>query len=340
MQNKKKIGRLAAPIGRLGLGGAPLGDLYERISTEQALSTVRHAYELGITLFDTAPLYGHGLSEHRFGHVLREQPRDSYILSTKVGRYLTPARDGVVRRGQWCGGLNMHPVLDYSYDGTLRSLEQSFQRLGIERIDIALIHDVDVWTHGSQEAFEQRFREATAGAYRALERLRTAGDVNAIGVGVNDVQASLRFLQETDVDVLMLAGRYTLLEQTALDELLPLAERKGVSVLIAGPYNSGILASGAQNEAKYNYRPAAEHVIQRTRELTATCIRHDVPLAAAALQFPMAHPAVEAVLPGAISPEEVSQNVRLAGLKIPSAFWDELRDRELIRPDAPLPDAR
>ncbi len=334
---KRPLGRSGLAVSCLGLGGAPLGDLYERIPEARALATLEAAYEHGIRLFDTAPLYGYGLSEHRFGHVLRQRPRDDYVLSTKVGRYLVPAAPETIARGQWAGGLNMQPRFDYSYDGTMRALEQSFQRLGIERIDTVLIHDVDVWTHGSEAAFEERFREAVGGAWRALAELRAAGTVRAIGVGVNEIGPSRRFVSETDIDALMLAGRYTLLEQEALDDLLPLLERKGVGILLAGPFNSGILASGPVAGAKYNYRPAPAEILRKTEEIQAVCARHGVALAAAAIQFPLGHPVVGAIVPGAVRPEEVLANIALMTTAIPADLWAELKHEGLLRRDAPVP---
>ncbi len=334
----RPLGRSGLSISCLGLGGAPLGDLYERIPEERALATLETAYAHGIRLFDTAPLYGYGLSEHRFGHVLRRKPRQSYVLSTKVGRYLVPTEPAKIDRGQWTGGLNMQPRYDYSYDGTMRALEQSLQRLGIERIDIALIHDVDVWTHGTEENFEQRFREAKAGAIRALSELRAAGTVKAIGIGVNEIRPSRRFVTETDIDVVMLAGRYTLLEQEPLDELLPLLQRKGVGILLAGPFNSGILASGPGPRAKYNYRPAPPEILSKVQRIEAVCQRHAVPLAAAAIQFPLGHPVVAAIVPGAVRPEEVKSNIALMATKIPGDLWAELKHEGLLRADAPVPE--
>lgn len=335
--DKRPLGRSGLAVSCLGLGGAPLGDLYERIPEERALATLRTAYERGIRLYDTAPLYGYGLSEHRFGHVLRQHPRDSYVLSTKVGRYLLPTPPARIDRGQWTGGLNMQPHFDYSYDGTMRALEQSFQRLGIERIDIVLIHDVDIRNHHTEEAFELRFREAVNGAHRALSELRANGTIKAIGVGVNEIVPSRRFVAETDIDVLMLAGRYTLLEQEPLDELLPLLERRGVGILLAGPFNSGILASGPVAGAKYNYEPAPPDILRKTGRIQDVCTRHGVKLAAAAIQFPLGHPVVAAIVPGAVRKEEVIDNIALMTAKLPADLWAELKHEGLLRQDAPVP---
>ncbi len=337
LSTTRPLGRSGLRISCLGLGGAPLGDLYERIPEDRALATLETAYEHGIRLFDTAPLYGYGLSEHRFGHVLRRKPRASYVLSTKVGRRLVPTDPAHIDRGQWSGGLNMQPQYDYSYDGAMRAFEDSLQRLGIERIDIALIHDVDIWTHGTAEAFEERFHQAVAGAFRALAELRAAGTVKAIGIGVNEIAPARRFVNETDINVLMLAGRYTLLEQEPLEDLLPLLERKGIGILLAGPFNSGILASGPVAGAKYNYKPAPPEILRKTERIAAVCARHAVPLPAAAIQFPLGHPVVAAIVPGAVRPEEVASNIALMTREIPPALWAELKAEGLLHPTAPLP---
>jgi D-threo-aldose 1-dehydrogenase len=336
----RRIGQTELQVSVLGLGGAPLGDLYERIPEEQALATLETAYGRGIRLFDTAPLYGHGLSEHRFGHVLRNKARADLVVSTKVGRWLRPQPGEVVERGQFVGGLNFQSVYDYSYDGTMRALEQSLQRLGMDRIDIALIHDVDIWTHGSAEAYERRFREAMDGAYRALDELRRSGVVRAIGVGINEVAPCVRFAKEAAFDCFLLAGRYTLLEQNGLADLFPLAERDGFSLLLGGPFNSGILATGPTPGAKYNYKPAHPAITERVARIETICKRHDVPLAAAAIQFPLGQARVASIVPGAISPFEVERNAAYVELQIPRSLWDELRAANLLTPDAPVPVAR
>jgi D-threo-aldose 1-dehydrogenase len=333
----REVGTTGLRVPILGLGGAPLGDLYELIPEERALGTVAAAYDAGVRLFDTAPLYGYGLSEHRFGHVLRRRPRDSYVLATKVGRHLVPKPPAEIDRGQWTGGLNMQPVYDYSYDGTMRALEQSHQRLGIERIDIAFIHDVDVWTHGSREAYERRYREAVDGAFRALADLRSQGVVRAIGMGVNETEPCLRLATDADPDVFLLAGRYTLLEQGGLGDLLPLARKRRFSFLLGGPYNSGILATGAVPGAKYNYKDAPPEIMERVRRIEAVCARHGVPLKAAAIQFPLGLPEVASIVPGAVRPEEVHDNLRLVTTPIPAALWDELKAEGLVARDCPVP---
>lgn len=333
------LGKSGLKVNVLGLGSAPLGDLYEVIPEDRAVATVESALEAGVRLFDTAPLYGRGIAEHRFGHVLRQRPeqRDDFVLATKVGRYLVPEARERVDRSVFKGGLDFRLVDDYSYDGTMRALEQSYQRLGMNRIDIVHIHDVDVQTWGNEAAYRARFREASDGAYKALDELRAAGVIGAIGVGVNEIQPLIEFSRAGDYDCFMLAGRYTLLENAALDELLPLCERRDIGVLTAGPYNSGILATGARPGAKYNYKPASQDILDRVAAIERVCARHNVPLAAAAIQFPLAHLAVASMVPGAVRPEEVQANVALIETVIPTDFWSELKQEGLLRADAPTP---
>jgi D-threo-aldose 1-dehydrogenase len=278
---------------RLGLGCAPLAGLYSAVSEEDARATVDRAWELGVRAFDTAPKYGFGLSERRVGAALRERPRDAFTLSTKVGRLL--------REGE--------AVFDFSYDGALRSLDESLERLGLDRVDVVLVHDPD-----------DHYDEAVAGAYRALERLRDEGVVAAIGVGMNQWEIPARFVRETDIDCVLLAGRYTLLDRRGEHELLPLCAERNVDVIAAGVFNGGILAGGTY----YDYAPAPPELLERTRRLAATCARHGVPLEAAAVQFPRRHPAVTTVLIGCRSPAEVEEDVRLAGLELPPELWAEL----------------
>ena len=333
----RRLGRTALEVGVLGLGGAPLGDFYEKLPEERALDAVEAAYRCGIRLYDTSPLYGHGLSEHRFGHVLRSKPRDDLVLSTKVGRWLKPERPERIVRGWFTGGLNFEAVYDYSYDGAMRSLEQSYQRFGMNQIDIVLIHDVDIWTHGSREAYDRRFAESMEGAYRALDRLRSEGAIKAIGAGLNEVAPCVRYANAGDFDCFLLAGRYTLLEQNGLEDLLPLAGTKGFSILLGGPFNSGILATGAVPGAKYNYKPAPPEIMERVARIEAVCGRHGVPLAAAAIQFPLGHSCVASIVPGAVAPSEVERNVALMAMPIPAAFWADLKNSGLLATDAPVP---
>ncbi|MGQ0663915.1 MAG: aldo/keto reductase [Pseudomonadota bacterium] len=333
-QVERRLG--AATVGALGFGGAPLGNLYAPIPEAEALAAVARAHALGLRYFDTAPHYGHGLSEHRLGHVLRNLPRDGFTLSTKVGRLLAPDQ-GVARESHgFVGTLPFRQHFDYSYDGALRSIEDSLQRLGLGRIDIVYIHDVDRYTHGA-EAYPRQFAAAMAGAYRALERLRRAGAIRAIGLGVNEWEVCRDALAHGDFDGFLLAGRYTLLDQSALRELLPAAAARGVGIVIGGPYNSGILATGAVAGARYFYRPAAPEILARVAAIEAVCRRFGVPLRAAALRFPLAHQAVVSVIPGARSAAEVEANVALLATAIPPEFWPALKSAGLLPEEAPVP---
>jgi D-threo-aldose 1-dehydrogenase len=326
----------AHELGRIGLGTAPLGNLFAPVSEEDAVHAVRRALALGVRYIDTAPHYGNGLSEHRVATALRGVERETFVLSTKVGRLLSPDPGASRNQHGFVGGQPFRQRFDYSHDGALRSIEDSLQRLGLARVDIALIHDIDVFTHGA-EAQPQRFREAMDGAYRALARLKAEGAIGAVGLGVNDWRVCLEALKHGDFDGFLLAGRYTLIDQSALAELLPVCQRRGTSVIIGGPYNSGILARGAVAGATYDYRPAEAAILERVRALTVVCATFDVPLQAAALQFPLGHPAVLTVLPGARSPAEVEANLRFAAHPIPADFWLALRDARLLASDAPLP---
>jgi D-threo-aldose 1-dehydrogenase len=335
--DKRPLGKSGVTVTQLGFGGAPLGDFYDKLPESEALATVEAAYDAGVTLFDTSPLYGHGLSEHRFGATLRRKPKGSFVLSTKVGRVFEAPGPHEVDRGWWAGGLEFKAVYDYSYDGAMRSFEQSMMRLGTPNIDVLLIHDVDIWTHGTREAYEHRMLEAMAGAYKALYELREQGVIKAIGVGVNEVESCQRFAQRGDFDCFLLAGRYTLLEQGALDEFFPLCEKQNIGIMLGGPYNSGILATGAIPGAKYNYKDAPPEIMDRVAKIEAVCKRHDVPLPAAAIQFPLAHPVVASMIPGAVKPSEVERNKALIAQPIPADLWAELKQEGLIDQRAPVP---
>jgi D-threo-aldose 1-dehydrogenase len=278
---------------RLGLGTAPIGGHFSPVGDEEAQAVVDRAWDLGVRVFDTAPLYGFGLAETRLGAALRRRPRNEYVLSTKVGRLL---RSGA-------------PVFDFSYDGALRSLEESLERLGVDRVDIVLIHDPD-----------DHYDEAVVGAYRAIERLREEGVVVAIGAGMNQSELLARFARETDVDCVLVAGRYTLLDRRAGEELLPLCEERGVAVIAAGVFNSGVLADGET----FDYAPATAAVRARVEELRETTVRWEVPLTAAAIQFPARHPAVACVLVGCRSPGEIEQDVALFDRPLPAGLWPDV----------------
>ena len=324
-------------ISTLGFGTAPLGNLYRAIDNEQALQTLQEAWDQGLRYYDTAPLYGFGIAETRTGAFLREKPRDAFVLSTKVGRLLQRCapdqRDGI---GKFFDVPSRRMVYDYSYDGVMRSLEFSHERLGLDRIDIVLCHDIDIFTHGSAEASAQRTKEFLDGGVRALSDLRSQGVVGAIGIGVNEWQVSEVVARNSDVDLFLLAGRYTLLEQESLDSFMPYIASRGMGVIVGGPFNSGILATGPKPGAWFNYAPAPPEILQRVAGIAAVCKAHGVPLRAAALQFPLMHPAVVSVIPGAITAAEVRGNAQAMAQVIPEALWAELVADGLLRADAPV----
>ena len=330
----RALGRGGTVVSALGFGGAPLGDLYGALDDATAIAAVEAAAGVGITLFDTAPLYGRGLSEHRIGTALRRRPRASFVLSTKVGRVYAPAPAGVRDRGGYVGGLPFEGRFDYSRDGCLRSLEQSLLRLGMASVDIALVHDLDPWAHG--DALDTRIREVLDGAWRALVELRAQGVVRAIGLGVNDAAVCTRFARETDLDCVMLAGRYSLLEQPAL-AFLDLARERGIGVMLGGVFNSGILATGPVAGAKYDYHDASPDVLARVGRIDEVCRAHGVALAHAAVQFPLGHSAVSSVVLGAVTPGEVARNLEAFARPVPAALWRDLVAEGLLSADAPLP---
>ncbi|WP_024519764.1 aldo/keto reductase [Bradyrhizobium sp. Tv2a-2] len=335
---RRAVGRTQLQVSVLGFGTAPLGDLFLQLDDRIAITTVERAFELGINLLDTSPLYGHGLAEHRCGTAIRRVPRDQIVLCTKVGRWMDPLH-GAGDHSGFVGGQPHRAVVDYSYDGTMRSVEQSLLRLGTDRLDLLLIHDVDIWTHG-RDAIEDRFREAMAGAYVALDRLRSEGVVAGIGVGVNEAEMCVRFAQTGSFDVMLLAGRYSLLEQPALKEFLPLAQHRGIGVLLGGVFNSGILATGAVSGAKYNYRDAPPDILAKVVQIERVCAAHGVPLPTAALHFALGHPAVASVVLGAQSPQEVERNVAALATDVPAALWADLKAAQLLEADAPVPGSR
>jgi D-threo-aldose 1-dehydrogenase len=332
---RRPLGRTGLEVSALGFGTAPLGDLYSRLDDGTAIAAVERALALGINLVDTSPLYGHGLSEHRCGAAIRRAPRDQVVVCTKVGRWMDPFHGRGDGSG-FVGGQPHRAVVDYSYDGTLRSVEQSLLRLGTDRLDLLLIHDVDVWTHGP-EAVEDRFREAMAGAYVALDRLRGEGVVKGIGIGVNEAEMCVRFAQAGSFDTMLLAGRYSLLEQPALNHFLPLAQQQGIGVLLGGVFNSGILATGAVNGAKYNYHDAPAEILEKVARIQRVCDAHGTALPTAALHFALGHPAVASVVLGAQSPQEVERNVAALSSAVPAALWSDLKAEHLLDAEAPVP---
>lgn len=318
----------------LGFGSAPLGNYLRPLSEEECDRTLATAWDAGIRYFDTAPLYGLGLSEMRVGRLLTKRRRRDFTIGTKVGRLLLPCAKEEVNGLFFVETPQVRFVYDYSYDGIMRSYEESLKRLGLDRVDILYVHDVCALVHGGREASEARIRELIdTGGWRALTELRANGDVLAIGAGVNEWEPCARLLELVDPDLFLLAGRYTLLEQAPLDTLFPECERRGVGIVIGGPYNSGILAGGTT----WNYAAAPADVVARADALKAVCARHGVSLPAAALQFVLAHPVVVSVIPGGQNVKETEQNVAVLDELIPPAFWQELKDRKLLHPRAPTP---
>lgn len=322
----------------IGFGTAPLGNLYRPLTEQDARATLEAAWDIGCRYFDTAPLYGLGLAETRLNAFLREHREEAVLLSTKVGRLLdccaSSERTGI---GRFFDTPSRRERYDYSYDGVMRSFAFSLERLGVNGIDILYCHDVDVFTHGSKEAADRRIAEFMAGGYRALDQLRAQGVVKAIGAGVNEWQICETLAKAGDFDLFLLAGRYTLLEQGSLQSFLPLCEAKGIGIVLGGPFNSGILATGARSGAFYNYDPAPSHILERVGHIEAICKARGVPLVAAALQFPLAHPAVVSVIPGGQSPRELHQNLEALRHPIPGELWDDLKRAGLMCEDAPVP---
>lgn len=321
---------------RFGFGGAGLGNLWRAVSEAEAKATLDAAWEGGLRHYDTSPLYGFGLSELRMGAFLRNKPREDYVLSTKVGRYFVPPRGTGYERGAWSAPLDLMPVLDYSYDGTMRALEQSHNRLGLADIDIVYIHDIDRRNLGSD--FDRQFATAIDGAYRALDELRSAGFVKAIGIGVNESDVAADFMAETDLDLVMLAGRYTLIEQPALLDCFPMAEKKGVSIVNVGVFNSGVLAKGASN-ATYDYGAVPQDIVEKVQKVEQIASHFGISMPAAAAQFSLGHPVVASIVFGMTRPESVDQTLDYLRETIPADFWAALVDANIMGAEVPLPGA-
>ncbi|HEX8940881.1 MAG TPA: aldo/keto reductase [Candidatus Limnocylindrales bacterium] len=362
---RRRLGSSSVHVTALGLGTVPLGGLYSPVEEADGLALVRRAYDLGVRLFDTAPQYGVGLSERRLGMVLPEFPRDSIVVATKVGRLLRPVsllgktrqvvseaaanrdlrriglgarhlvhrlRSSDVHGATAAGGGDrpatprLEAIFDFSPDGVRRSLEESLARLRLDRVDVVYFHDPDY------------YHDQALAAFKVLEELRSAGTIGAIGVGMNQSAMLARFAREADFDCFLVAGRYTLLDQIALHDLLPVCQERGSSIVIGGVYNSGILAD-ARPGAYFDYHPAPPAVLQRAQRIQAVCSRYDVPLAAAAIQFPFGHPSVASVLTGSRSVAEIEQNAALFSHPIPDELWDDLRAEGLLPDQVPTPRA-
>ena len=323
-RERVKLGRTPLEVTRFGLGTAPLAGLYEAVAEDQAVSVISHAWSKGIRHFDTAPLYGHGLAELRLGKALHDQPRSEFVLASKVGRLLraeAPPEPGQSFRGT----PPVNPMFDFSYDGVMRSVHESLERLRLDRIDILHIHDPD-----------DHYDQALQGAYKALDQLRSDGVIRAVGAGMNQAEMLARFAREGNFDCFLLAGRYTLLDQVALDELLPLCVERGIAIIAGGVYNSGILADPKPG-ARYNYVTAPAALLQRAQKIQAVCDRHGVPLKAAAVQFPLGHPAVSCVVVGCRSAAHLDESLEMFEMAIPPALWQELKSDGLLPENAPTP---
>jgi len=334
--NTRTVGTTAATVTELGFGGASIGELFVRVSEHDALATIDLAWDAGVRYFDTAPWYGRGLSELRTGGGLRDHARSEYALSTKVGRYLRPASVEGYDGSPWLGGAPNEVVFDYTYDGIMRSVEQSRLRLGITRFDIAFIHDLDR-LYFDQDTMDAHFRDLATSGWRALEELRSSGQIGGFGAGINDLGLIPRFLDVGDIDAFLIAMPYTLLDQDVLDEEFPACAARGVGFVIGAVFASGILAKGPVPGGRYAYAEASPEIMARTAAIQAVCERHGVPLPAAALQFPLGHPSVASVIPGASSPAQQARNVEWFRHPIPADMWAELKHEGLLREDAPVP---
>ncbi len=332
---KRKFGRTDLEVTAFGFGTAPVGNIFREIDEKTSDAMFQTAWDAGIRYYDTAPMYGHGLSELRTGYSLRWKNRDEFILSSKVGRILKPARKDEIEYAPWTNAGRFNMEFDYSYDGTMRAFEDSLQRLNLERIDICFIHDIDVFTRGDEQP--EVFKQAMDGSWKALSALKDQGVVKAIGVGVNEWQVCHQALKERDFDCFLLAGRYTLLEQDSLDEFLPLCEERNAAVVVGGGFNSGILATGAVEGAKYNYAPAPAEIMEKVKKIEGVCSEHKVPLPAAALQFVVAHPAIPSFIAGTRTVDQLKKNLEWFSVEIPGDFWSALKSQGLLREDAPTP---
>jgi D-threo-aldose 1-dehydrogenase len=325
----RQLGKTEIQLTELGFGGAAVGNLYRPTSQEEAFTAIQTAWQSGVRYFDTAPSYGYGLSERRIGDALREYDRSSYVISTKVGRLLIPdSRPKKIE--QFPGSLPFRIEYDYSYDGVMRSFEHSLHRIGTDYIDLVYIHDVGRMTHG--HAHDVMMRSLLEGGYRALMELREQKVLRAIGLGVNEWEVCLEIMPHTDLDCFMLAGRYTLLEQKVLQTFFPECVRRGISVIAAGPYNSGVLANGQH----YNYEMADHKTMLRVNAIQKICDAYQIDLPHAALQFPLRHSQVVSVVAGARTEEQVALSVSYAQQQVPSRLWESLKEAELLASDAPV----
>lgn len=336
LSSRRKVGSTDLSLPPLGFGTAHLGGMYHRVSEDESRATLQAAWDGGIRFYDTAPFYGRGLSEHRAGSLLLNQPRDEFVLTTKVGRVLhRPTDPKTFDRTPWGGGLNFDIEFDYSYDGVMRAYEQSLMRLGLDTVDALLIHDPDAVAHGEFHA--QRMKDMAESGIKALEQLKRSGDIKAIGMGLNVAESLQTIAPLVPLDFAIVAMPYTLLDQDALDTGLKRCIELNISVIVGAPFASGILATGPGPTARYRYGIAPPEIQDKVRKIEQVCGAHGVSLQAAALQFPLGHPAVVSVIPGGARAKEVTQNIKAFVEPIPARLWQDLQAEELVRGDAPVP---
>ena len=324
---KRKLGNSDITLTSIGFGGAPLGNLFEELNENDCFDIVKKSYEMNINLFDTSPFYGYGLSEHRIGNFLKTIDPKSYYLSTKVGRYLTPQRN-YYKDGKFKGQINFIPHIDYTYDGVMRSFDQSIHRLAVSEIDICLIHDVDRYTFGND--LDHYFKIAMNGAYKALNDLKEQKVIKAIGVGLNDADICTKFANEGDFDCMLLAGRYTLLDQTALDEFFPIAKKNNIGIILGGVFNSGILAKGIGDQVTYRYDKIPSDIKEKYKSISKICLKYDVPVPAAALQFSYSNKLISSMILGIDKIEQIQQNLENFNYHIPKELWNDLIKEKLL----------
>ena len=333
--DKRLLGKSGVELPILGFGGAPLGELFKKVSLPHAEETLNQAYDSGIRYYDTAPLYGHGLSEHRLGHMLRKKNRSDFILSSKVGRVYRPFNgnpkdfDG----SPWVGGLPFQCYFDYSSEGLKRSYIDSTLRLGINQIDLLVIHDLDHGYHG--KTVQQKLKELETGV-EWLNKMKTSRLIKGFGAGINEMQMMPVFMEHFDLDFFLVAMPYTLLDQSPLEEVFPACKKREIGIIIGSPYASGILAAGSKYESTYGYAPPNNEILKKVNSIESICKEYNVPLKAASLQFPLFHPLVASVIPGVLDREEVLENIQIIRHPIPSEFWHDLKNTELLHPEAPV----
>ena len=335
--DRRKVADTSLQLPAFGMGTAHLGELYGKVDESISQATCAAAWDGGVRYFDTAPWYGRGLAEHRIGGFLRTKPRDEFLITTKVGRTLhRPFDPGTFDRVPWTGGLNFEVNFDYSYDGIMRSYEQALQRLALDTVDALVIHDLDGIFH-DEEAIAAHTKDLSETGMKALVELKASGEIAAFGMGINMKEQLADLAQKVDLDFALVAMPYTLIDQESLHTGMKACVDRNVSVIIGAPFASGILATGSAGAAHYNYDKAAANIVEKVRQIEAVCAAHNVLLQAAALQFPLAHPAAVAIIPGASNPKEMTANIASVDAEIPAQFWDDLKAEGLIVPDAPVP---